>query len=481
MACPSQRAVEKMPVIVSQPNTLKPGQALLAINGQPDLDPGSLRLAVQQAGKFRFLQSNRVGDAWGTTRTWLWPEGAWREDDVLYLILGQDVAWNLMANITYLLHLADDFSELGTPERMAWKAIRLPSDPPAPVDEGHSPVRVRPTQSTPISTQSVPKPEPAPSSLLLTQEAEIREDSDDDAQRISGRPKGASGQQKSLVPAWGVVALGLAAIAVPMAIPIFVSGSADNHAGMQKVSPPTAETASMPARVSDHEICSIALNGVRTSWDQRDAFVNTVAEARRRGLTVVGCRQKLGLASAGGPSPQNGETKAAETPKMTDTTLCTYALNPRQTNWDLEYGNMVTEAKRRGLNVVACQKLVGLKQPKSATDFNVTEDDAAERGLEFESITFARCPRCVLDGLSVYGEVVNYGSKALAVPPIRVAQVDAGWREIKHNETVLAEASLRIGQRITFSLILPDVPEEPFTMTIAFLGRPGSQTIVKVP
>jgi hypothetical protein len=354
-----------MSVIVSQPSTLKPGQALLVISGQPDLDPGSLRLAIQQAGKFRFLQSNRVGDAWGTTRTWLWPESAWREDDVLHLILGQEVAWNLMANITYLLHLADDFSEIGTPERMAWKAIRLPSDPPAPVDEGHSPVR--PAQSTPISTQAVPKPEPAPSSLLLTQEAEIREDSDNDAQRISGRAKGASGQQKSLVPAWVVVALGFAAIAVLMAIPILVSGSADNHAGTQKVSPATAETASMPASVSDHEICTLALNVMLNSWDQSDAVVNTVAEARRRGLTVASCRQNLGLAAEEEDSVPKSQ-EAYVLGSVSDHEICSIALNAAKANWEQEppYVNTVAEARGRGLTVASCRQRLGLAAEEEA-------------------------------------------------------------------------------------------------------------------
>ena len=44
-----------MPIAVDQPSTLKPGEALLAISGQPNLDPASVRLAVEQAGKSRFL------------------------------------------------------------------------------------------------------------------------------------------------------------------------------------------------------------------------------------------------------------------------------------------------------------------------------------------------------------------------------------------------------------------------------------------
>ena len=161
-----------MPIAVDQPSTLKPGEALLAISGQPNLDPASVRLAVEQAGKSRFLQAHGTGDAWGTTRTWLEPVDAWREGERLHLVLGPAATWNLMANVTYLVHLGDDSGELPTPERMAWKAIRLPSEAPAPL-EGAA-VRTRAAQASAAPAEAEPPTEaPAPVDAAMPEEASL--------------------------------------------------------------------------------------------------------------------------------------------------------------------------------------------------------------------------------------------------------------------------------------------------------------------
>jgi len=153
-----------MPIAVEQPSTLKPGEALLTITGQPGLDPASVRLAVEQAGKSRFLQADGTDEAWGTTRTWLGPEDAWREDERLCFVLGPAATWNLMANVTYLVYLADDAGEVPSPERMAWKAIRLPSEAPAPLAERPAPIRRAPVNPAPVEAPveaAVPVAEPA--------------------------------------------------------------------------------------------------------------------------------------------------------------------------------------------------------------------------------------------------------------------------------------------------------------------------------
>jgi len=143
-----------MPIAVEQTSTLKPGEALLAITGHPNLDPSSLRLAVEQPGKSRFLQAYGTGETWGTTRTWLAPDDAWREAERLHVVLGATATWNLMANVTYLVHLADDAGETASPERMAWKAIRLPSEAPAPLAERPAPIRPAAVDHAPVEPEA---------------------------------------------------------------------------------------------------------------------------------------------------------------------------------------------------------------------------------------------------------------------------------------------------------------------------------------
>ena len=143
-----------MPIAVEQPSTLKPGEALLAIAGQPNLDPSTLRLAIEQPGKSRFLQAYGTGETWGTTRTWLTPDDAWREGERLHVVLGGTATWNLMANVTYLVHLTDGAGEAASPERMAWKAIRLPSDAPAPLAEQPAPIRPAPAKAEAIEPEA---------------------------------------------------------------------------------------------------------------------------------------------------------------------------------------------------------------------------------------------------------------------------------------------------------------------------------------
>lgn len=157
-----------MPVEVSQPPSLAPGQALLTVTGADVLEGATLTFAVEQPSR-GFLQdvdgTASPGAAWGTTQTWLRPAGTNALSDGsrgVELLLGPEQTWHLRPNVTYLLRLRD----AGHPEplefRVAWKAIRMPSEPPTAAPAPPPPPTAGPQPSPP----SPPQPPPPPPSPL---------------------------------------------------------------------------------------------------------------------------------------------------------------------------------------------------------------------------------------------------------------------------------------------------------------------------
>lgn len=158
-----------MPVEVSQPPSLAPGQALLTVTGADVPEGATLTFAVEQPSR-GFLQdvdgTASPGAAWGTTQTWLRPAGTNPLSDGsrgVELLLGPEQTWHLRPNVTYLLRLRDE----GHPEplefRVAWKAIRMPSEPPTAVSV--PPVPPQPPTvgpEPPLEPQQPPEEQPAP-------------------------------------------------------------------------------------------------------------------------------------------------------------------------------------------------------------------------------------------------------------------------------------------------------------------------------
>jgi hypothetical protein len=72
--------------------------------------------------------------------------------------------------------------------------------------------------------------------------------------------------------------------------------------------------------VEDHDdakLCKIALTGSKTYWETRPVFLPYVKEAKRRGLSIEGCRSKLGLAtSTPAPEPVTDEQALKQSVKF---------------------------------------------------------------------------------------------------------------------------------------------------------------------
>lgn len=116
---------------------------------------------------------------------------------------------------------------------------------------------------------------------------------------------------------------------------------------------------------STKDICNLALDGSKTSWDSRAKYSAERQEAVKRGLTVPLCQQAVGYNVA----PAQPPAIEAEAPQATSTqfdsrTKCTIVLNSTKTDWDrsttLAYS--VAEVQRRGLSVDDCREAIGLKK-----------------------------------------------------------------------------------------------------------------------
>jgi hypothetical protein len=123
-----------MGIDISQPLELPPGYALLTVSPPPEWPAEGLMFSIEQPPR-GFLQA--YGQApWGTTHAWLKPFAVATGAGGLGLTLGPDQTWNLKPNVTYVLRLRGSGS--GEPIallRMAWKAIRMPSQAPQMLPE----------------------------------------------------------------------------------------------------------------------------------------------------------------------------------------------------------------------------------------------------------------------------------------------------------------------------------------------------------
>jgi hypothetical protein len=113
---------------VSQPPGLGPGFALVTVKEAPPLDPGSLEFSVENPPR-GFLQES-LEPPWGTTHAWLKPGAAIAGPDGLELTLGPERTWSMRPNVTYVLRLKDAATASPSIVRIAWKPIRMPSQPP---------------------------------------------------------------------------------------------------------------------------------------------------------------------------------------------------------------------------------------------------------------------------------------------------------------------------------------------------------------
>ena len=175
---------------VTQPPGSAPGAALISVSGRQGLDPESLRLAIAQSNGQKFLQQYGAGDAWGSTRTWLKPAGAELDGALLRIRVDERLTWNLQANVTYLLALADAGGEAPGEERLRWKAIRLPSEAPP-----------RLAEPEPEPAMAAPEPEPLPDSEPTAPELKAPE----------RQPEPAPQRSRWLVPALAAVVALIAA------------------------------------------------------------------------------------------------------------------------------------------------------------------------------------------------------------------------------------------------------------------------------
>jgi hypothetical protein len=159
-----------MTAVVSQPSHLAPGQALLNVVPSAPLDPGSLVFSIEQPPR-GFLQE-LGGTPWGTTHTWLRSSAVSATPQGVDMVLGPEHTWNLRANVTYVLRLRDAATSEPLVERVAWKAIRMPSQPPRPLAPLPTaaaapppvlvvePPPIQPPPATPAPTLIVPTPQP---------------------------------------------------------------------------------------------------------------------------------------------------------------------------------------------------------------------------------------------------------------------------------------------------------------------------------
>nr|WP_294509960.1 hypothetical protein [uncultured Rhodopila sp.] len=150
---------------LNQPPVLQPGFALVTIREAPELDPGSLTFSVESPSR-GFLQE--LSDTpWGTTHAWLTPASAIAGADGLELTMGPECTWFLQPNVTYVLRLRDAGRSDPLKLRMAWKAIRMPSQPPralpklSPGQTVTEEAPLQPTRADADITESTVVPRPA--------------------------------------------------------------------------------------------------------------------------------------------------------------------------------------------------------------------------------------------------------------------------------------------------------------------------------
>lgn len=146
----------------SQPPTLGPGFALVTIKEAPELDPSTLAFSVENPPR-GFLQET-LDPPWGTTHAWLSPASAIMGPDGLELTLGPERTWSMRPNVTYVLRLRDSGTPAPLVLRIAWKGIRMPSQPPQKLPEraamSAADLVVEPPATAPAVTEPNRKVEP---------------------------------------------------------------------------------------------------------------------------------------------------------------------------------------------------------------------------------------------------------------------------------------------------------------------------------
>jgi hypothetical protein len=138
----------------------------------------------------------------------------------------------------------------------------------------------------------------------------------------------------------------------------------------EQVSPSAGSTPTIDTATSTTYVCRQALNLQKTDWDVHPPFVASVAEARRRGLTVEQCRLAVGLPPASPTaSPSATPTPASTLEAMSSEALCANALNGSHSDWDPtpSFSSYVSEAQRRYLTVEQCQAATGSRPSPEPT------------------------------------------------------------------------------------------------------------------
>jgi len=114
-------------------------------------------------------------------------------------------------------------------------------------------------------------------------------------------------------------------------------------------------TTSTVSEDTKYNICAIAMDYSRTTWDP--AYPTYVKEARDRGLTTNSCRQILGLQPVSNPATPS----VSHARNQYDSVICTMAMDRDKQTWDPNYPTYIKEAKDRGLNINSCRQLWGLQ------------------------------------------------------------------------------------------------------------------------
>jgi predicted Zn finger-like uncharacterized protein len=89
-------------------------------------------------------------------------------------------------------------------------------------------------------------------------------------------------------------------------------------------------------------------------------------------------------------------------------------------------------------------------------------------GLEFREVTSARLVEGGVSVLVVEGEILNVGRAAREVPPVRLALLDDGRREIEHSVHRPEIDRLDSGGRASFAIRMVGPPDEARTFSVTF-------------
>jgi S1-C subfamily serine protease len=122
---------------------------------------------------------------------------------------------------------------------------------------------------------------------------------------------------------------------------------------------------------NDYYICSLALHPDRRAWEQANMFMQSVDEAKRRGLSVLKCAQLLGNKTRVASASENSSTR--QFASASDIFICQAATNDKG-DWDTnsKFKRYLVEARYRNLHLQQCSDLTGRK----IEDLSVVADKA---------------------------------------------------------------------------------------------------------